>query len=180
MADIQAVYAVPQSFSQCRRWLAQHLPNVRLEESGNTAHAARKAFTDARSAVIAGREAALMFNLEVAASRIEDIVRNTTRFLAVGPVPPGPTEDDLTSIMFTTAHAPGALYRALRPLAEANINMVKLASRPAAQEGWSYFFFADVEGHVENDNVRRVLAEMEAICPFLKWLGSYPRARSSE
>ena len=113
--EIEVVYAVPQSFSQCRRWLAQYLPNVRLEESGNTAHAARKAFTDSSSAAIAGREAALMFNLEVAASRIEDIVRNTTRFLAIGQTPPGATADDLTSIMFTTAHAPGALYRPCGP-----------------------------------------------------------------
>jgi len=180
VVDIDIVYAVPQSFAQCRRWLAQYLPNARREETGNTAHAARKAFTDGRSAVIAGREAALMFNLEVAASRIEDIVRNTTRFLAIGPAPPGPTGDDLTSVMFTTAHTPGALYRALQPMAEANINMVKLASRPAAQEGWSYFFFADVEGHVEEERVRRVLQEMEGICPFLKWLGSYPRAKSTD
>jgi chorismate mutase/prephenate dehydratase len=177
LSDIEVVYAVPQSFSQCRRWLAQHLPNARTEESSNTAHAARKAFTDSRCAAIAGREAALMFNLEVAASRIEDITRNTTRFLAVGKTPPGRTSDDLTSIMFTTAHTPGALYRALKPLALADINMVKLVSRPAAQEAWSYFFFSDVEGHVEDANVSRAVEEMRAICPFLKWLGSYPRAK---
>jgi chorismate mutase/prephenate dehydratase len=176
LSEIEVVYAVPQSFSQCRRWLAKHLPNVRMEESSNTAHAARKAFTDSRCAAIAGREAALMFNLEVAASRIEDIARNSTRFLAVGKTPPGRTADDLTSIMFTTAHTPGALYRVLKPLAEAEINMVKLVSRPASQEGWSYFFFSDVEGHIEDENVSRAVEKMKAICPFLKWLGSYPRA----
>lgn len=178
LSEIEVVYAVPQSFSQCRRWLGQYLPNVRFEESGNTAHAARKAFTDSRCAAIAGREAALMFNLEVAGSRIEDIVRNTTRFLAIGPTPPGPTVDDLTSIMFTTDHNPGALYQALRPMATAEINMVKLASRPASQEGWSYLFFADIEGHLDDRKVSRTLEEMKEICPFLKWLGSYPRARA--
>jgi prephenate dehydratase len=37
-------------------------------------------------------------------------------------------------------------------------------------------FFADLEGHMQDPQVRQTVAEMEALSRFLKWLGSYPRA----
>ena len=83
---------------------------------------------------------------------------------------------DKTTLMFVTSHVPGALYRTLKPMADAGINMVKLESRPARQENWSYMFFADLEGHIQDPQVRRTVAEMESLSRFLKCLGSYPRA----
>jgi chorismate mutase/prephenate dehydratase len=55
--------------------------------------------------------------------------------------------------------------------------MVKLESRPARHEKWSYVFFADFEGHIQDPRVKTTIDEMRNICLFLKFLGSYPRAR---
>jgi chorismate mutase / prephenate dehydratase len=174
--DIDVIYSHPQAFAQCRRWLRNHLPDCRLTECSSTAEAARKAFGEEGSAAIASQEAAQFYKLEVVASKIEDTARNVTRFLVIGKNEIRPTGRDKTSIMFVTSHVPGALYKVLQPISESGINMVKLESRPSRQENWSYMFFVDVEGHIDEPAVSHTVKRMKALCLFLKRLGSYPRA----
>ena len=177
LEDIQVIYSHPHAFAQCRKWLRKHLPGCSLKECGSTASAAEMASENPRSAAISSHEAAQIYGLNVVASRIEDFSRNITRFLVIGKEEVRKTGRDKTSIMFVTAHIPGALYRILQPVAAAGLNMVKLESRPARHEKWSYVFFADFEGHIHDLPVKTTLEEMKNICLFLKWLGSYPRAR---
>jgi chorismate mutase/prephenate dehydratase len=54
--------------------------------------------------------------------------------------------------------------------------MVKLESRPSKHENWSYFFFADLEGHISDTKVKETVDDMKKLCLFLKLLGSYPMA----
>ena len=79
--------------------------------------------------------------------------------------------------MFVAAHVPGSLYKVLGPIAEAGINMLKLESRPTKHEKWSYFFFVDLQGHMEDPVVAKTVDEMRNLCLFLKCLGSYPMVR---
>lgn len=171
--NIKVIYSHPHVFPQCRKWLRKYLPDIKLEECSSTAHAARKAAGDSTSASIAGREAAHMYNLQVVASRIEDVGRNITRFLVIGKEKTPRTGKDKTSIMFATPHVPGALYHTLKPIAEADINMVKLESRPTRHENWSYFFFVDIEGHIEDKEIMETVSTLKDICLYLKVLGSY-------
>ena len=127
------------------------------------------------AAAIASSEAARLYDLKVVASRIEDHANNTTRFLVIGKNGMPPTGDDKTSLMFAAAHVPGALYKSLAPIAEAQLNMMKLESRPSKHENWSYFFFVDLEGHGEDRNVQETIDRMREQCLFLKVLGSYPK-----
>ncbi len=174
--DIRKIYSHPQAFAQCRRWLQKYLPEAVLIESQSTAHAARHAAGEPGAAAIASSEAAHIYSLEVVASRIEDVARNTTRFLVIGKDEIHRTGDDKTSLMFVTSHVPGALFKVLKPLADSGINMVKLESRPTKHENWSYFFFVDVQGHIEDEIIRDTVEKMSQLCLFLKILGSYPRA----
>jgi chorismate mutase/prephenate dehydratase len=107
-------------------------------------------------------------------SKIEDSSKNETRFLVIGKDDMPRTGKDKTSIMFVTSHVPGALFKALEPVARAGINMVKLESRPTKSENWSYFFIMDIEGHQEDDKIKEILMVMKHLCLFLKILGSYP------
>ena len=132
------------------------------------------------AAAIASREASQLYKLEVVASKIEDTARNVTRFLVIGKNEIRPTGRDKTSMMFVTSHVPGALHKALQPIAESGINMVKLESRPSKHENWSYMFFADLEGHMAESAVKQTIEKMKTRCLFLKWLGSYPRAGGKE
>ncbi|MDY0163718.1 prephenate dehydratase [Desulfobotulus sp.] len=175
---VSVVYSHPQALAQSRGWLAQHLPHARLVEMASTAAAARKAAMEPGAAAVAGNQAAAIYNLQVLASHIEDSGRNTTRFLVIGREETQPTGMDKTTLMFVTAHVPGALFSSLKPIADLGINLVKLESRPTRQENWSYFFIADLEGHHEDEGVREAVARMRPNCLFLKIVGSYARCPS--
>jgi chorismate mutase/prephenate dehydratase len=75
--------------------------------------------------------------------------------------------------MFATAHIPGALYKVLEPIAETGINMLKLESRPTKYKNWSYFFFIDIEGHMEDPSIKDAVSKMKNLCQYIKCLGSY-------
>lgn len=175
LENIRVIYSHPQAFAQCRRWLQTYLPKVPLEECSSTSYAAQKASQNLEAAAISSNEAAHMYNIEVLASGIEDVARNTTRFLVIGRDKPARTGNDKTSVMFVTPHVPGSLYKVLKPMADFGVNMVKLESRPTKHENWSYFFFADVEGHIEDPLVKDTVEKMKELSLYMKWLGSYAK-----
>jgi chorismate mutase/prephenate dehydratase len=175
--QIKVIYSHPHAFAQCRNWIRENLPKADLKECSSTAEAAKNATQRKESAAIAGRKAGQLYKLQLVASRIEDNSRNTTRFLVIGKERIHKTKNDKTSIMFATAHIPGALYKALQPMDEAGINMVKLESRPAKLENWSYCFFVDFLGHMEDPLVYETIAKMKNLCLYLKHLGSYPMVK---
>ncbi len=76
--------------------------------------------------------------------------------------------------MFATSHVPGALFKALEPVNKAGLNMLKLESRPTRDQNWSYYFFLDIEGHVEDSHVAKTIEQIRAYALTLKVLGSYP------
>ncbi len=175
--DIKVVYSHPQPFGQCRGWLRKNLLGVTLKECNSTAEAAKKALDQPESAAIASSEAAQLYGLQVVVPGIEDFSRNTTRFLIIGKDDVGRTGTDKTSIMFAAPHVPGALFKVLEPIAKGGVNMLKLESRPARDKNWSYFFFVDLEGHIEDTKIKMTVDAMKEICLFLKFLGSYPRLK---
>jgi chorismate mutase/prephenate dehydratase len=179
LSGIKKIYSHPHAFAQCRKWLRKHLPDCQMEECRSTAAAARKASKKSGAGAVASRMAAHMYKLNIVASKIEDMTRNITRFLVIGRDEIHKTGTDKTSIMFVTTHVPGALYKVLKPIADAGINMVKLESRPAKFQNWSYIFFADLEAHIQDPEVQETLEKMKPKCLFLKCLGSYPRAYSA-
>lgn len=175
--DIEVIYSHPQALAQCRAWLRNNLPHCAMKECSSTADAAVKAAADGKAAAIASSKAALTYSLRVVESRIEDFSKNITRFLVIGRDEIAKTGNDKTTIMFVTTHSPGALFKALAPMSEAGINMVKLESRPIKKERWSYFFVMDVEGHIEDEKIRNSMERMKEHCLFLRCLGSYPKAQ---
>ena len=62
----------------------------------------------------------------------------------------------------------------MTPMAENDVQMVRIESRPARNGFWDYNFFIDVEGSVETPAVRDALAAMEARAEHWRLLGSYP------
>ena len=103
------------------------------------------------------------------------MTRNITRFLVIGNSDIRATGTDKTSFLFVTTHVPGSLFRVLKPIADAEINMVKLESRPIKRENWNYMFFLDIEGHWSDPPVKQTLDRMKPLCLFMKLLGSYPK-----
>ena len=180
LSEVREIYSHAQGFTQCRKWLKKHLSEGTLIECTSTAQAAKEAAGIPGSAAIASQEAARMYDLRVVTSKIEDDTRNTTRFIVIGKEAAQRTGKDKTSIMFVTAHVPGALFKILEPIAQAGINMLKLESRPTKYQNWNYCFFVDIEGHIEDKQISDTIKQMKSLCQYLKWIGSYPQSKQEE
>ena len=176
LGEVKRVLSHPQGLAQCRRWLAEHLPEVPTEETTSTAAAAELAAADATVAAIASELAGRMYGVPTLRARIEDNRNNATRFLVIGRTPVGPTGRDKTSILFAMRNEPGALHGILAAFAQRGINLSKIESRPARQRPWEYVIFVDFEGHRDTPAVESALADVRARTLFLKVLGSYPAA----
>lgn len=175
-ADIRKVYSHTQSLAQCQQWLARNLPQAERIAVVSNAEAAQLAARDRRAAAIASKTAAALYGLKLLARNIEDEARNTTRFLVIAADDAAPSGRDKTSLILSTRNAPGAIHELLTPLAANQVSMTRLESRPARTGLWEYVFYVDIEGHAQDANVARALAELERRASFLKNLGSYPAA----
>ena len=176
--SIRKVYSHTQSFAQCQRWLATHLPRAEQVAVVSNAEAARMAAKERGTAAIASHTAADLYGLTLLARNIEDEARNTTRFLVLGREEAGPSGRDKTSLILSTQNVPGAVHDLLAPLAANGVSMTKLESRPARKGLWGYVFYVDIEGHGKDPNVARALADIERKASLFKNLGSYPAAVS--
>jgi chorismate mutase/prephenate dehydratase len=150
------------------------MPNIPLYDVSSTAEAAKQASLDEEIAAIASEFAATLYGLKFIAKHIEDYKNNYTRFFILSKNFPNKTGSDKTSIMFSLQDKPGALYNALKPFKNANINLTKIESRPAKMRKWEYIFFVDFIGHIEEEKVQKTLDEVKMFCIELVHLGSYP------
>ena len=114
------------------------------------------------------------------AEGIQDVADNTTRFLVISRAPiTHSTGRDKTSLIISTHNEPGTLFRALEPFHRFGVNLTKLESRPSRKAAWSYSFYVDVDGHVEDPKVQQALGALKLHALDVKLLGSYPAAASA-
>ena len=176
LAEVVEVYSHQQSLAQCRKWLDNHLPNIRVTAVSSNAEAARLASLNPQTVAIAGRVAAEIYNLTIIEKNIEDEANNTTRFIIIGQQTSTATGNDKTSLIVSTGNQPGALYKTLEPFARFGIDMVNIESRPSRQGLWDYIFFIDIEGHSDDKLISQALELVKENVHMLKLLGSYPKA----
>jgi len=173
---IEVVYSHAQSLGQCHEWLGQHLYGVKAIRVTSNAEAARMAAETPATAAIAGKLAAEHYDLKIVARDIEDEPNNSTRFLVLGHSDAAPSGRDKTSLVLSAKNRPGSLLGLLAPLADHNIGLSKLESRPARTGSWDYVFYMDIDGHRNDANIQNALHAVAEHCTFLKVLGSYPVA----
>lgn len=176
MEDIKKIYSHPQPAAQCRIWLENNLPDIPITEVSSSAKAAEISAEDLQAGAIASELAAKIYGLKIAKKRIEDNIHNFTRFLIIGKKSLPRSGKDKTSIMFSVKDEVGALFNMLKPFSESRINLTKIESRPSRKRAWEYIFYVDMDGHIEEDRVKRALNNLEKRSLFLKILGSYPAA----
>ncbi|HEC04968.1 MAG TPA: prephenate dehydratase [Thiothrix sp.] len=174
----QRIYSHQQSLAQCKRWLAKNLPNAEQIPVSSNAEAARMASKDDTAAAIAGIAAAKIYKLNILQANIEDLANNTTRFMIIGNQDIPASGADKTSLMISAKNEPGSLFNLLKPLAEHGLDMSRIESRPSQNNNWEYVFFLDINGHKDDDSVKKALAELEQHADLLRVLGSYPIAIS--
>ncbi|MBL4880689.1 MAG: ACT domain-containing protein, partial [Oleispira sp.] len=142
----------------------------------SNAEAARRAQSEEGAAAIASEAAAELYDLNIITANIEDMPDNTTRFLIIGPQTTDISGDDKTSLLVASKNEPGALYHVLAPFHEAGVSLTRIETRPSKSGTWNYIFFIDLEGHQNEEKVKKSMALVQQQCTDFKCLGSYPKA----
>lgn len=126
--------------------------------------------------VLASEIAARIHGLEVLARNIEDNAHNTTRFLIMAREPDMArrAERMMTTFVFRVRNIPAALYKAMGGFATNGVNMTKLESYMVEGNFTATQFYADIEGHPEDANVRLALDELGYFTTDMTLLGVYP------
>ncbi|MFT3690185.1 prephenate dehydratase [Paenirhodobacter sp.] len=126
--------------------------------------------------VLASEIAADIHGLEVLARDIEDNAHNTTRFLIMSrePDPSRRAERMMTTFVFRVRNIPAALYKAMGGFATNGVNMTKLESYMVDGNFTATQFYADIEGHPDDANVRLALDELGYFTTHMSLLGVYP------
>jgi chorismate mutase/prephenate dehydratase len=174
--QLRRIYSHPAALSQCSTFL-QSLKDCEIIPIYDTAGSAMKVSRDKdpAEAAIASRLAAQLYNLEIIAEKLEDYPNNQTRFIIIGKkAGESSLKNAKTSIVFTTLHQPGALYKVLKVFNDYGVNLTKLESRPHKTEPWRSYFYLDFEGHERDGIIKEAMKELREQTNFLKVLGSYP------
>jgi chorismate mutase/prephenate dehydratase len=178
LSKIRTIYSNPQPFAQCDTWLRENLPNAELKEVPTTVEGVRLAKRTTNAAAIASELASRLYGLKIVARGIEDTKDNFTRFVVLAKKMSPPSGDDKTSLMCSVKDRPGALFRLLKPFADAHINLTKIESHPSKRKAWEYVFFIDLIGYIEDPGVRKAIDKIQEHCILIKILGSYPAEKN--
>jgi len=176
ISDIKRIHSHEQAIAQCRKNIIQN--NKDMVVAADTAGAAKmisemKSYEDA---AIASKLAAETYNLEVIENNFQDAEKNITRFLIMSKDELLPKESEkniMTTLVFETKSIPAALYKSLGGLASNGVNMTKLESYINPKGFDVAQFYADIEGHPHNQNVKLALEEMKFFCKHIDILGVY-------
>jgi prephenate dehydratase len=170
--QIHSVFSHEQGLAQCSQFLEKHR-SWEVHPRLNTAEAAQFVAQENNLGygAIASARAAELYDLDILARNIQNHDGNTTRFiiLARKPLETG----SKTSIYFVIRNVAGSLQSALEALSTHGVSLIALHTRPIPQQIWSYSFFADLAGGVDQPHVSKALEEMRAMCQQLTILGCY-------
>src|SRR5690554_5311682 len=180
LSSLRRVYSHPVALAQCREFI-RALPDLQAEVYHDTAEAVRFIRDEGREeyAAIASERAAELYELPILKHDIADHSENFTRMVLIAREPSLPAEDASakTSLIFALPHQKGALARVINLLAQRDLNLVKIESRPYPKRPFEYIFYLDFEGSARDERVERALRELEEITESLRVLGSYEAAQ---
>jgi prephenate dehydratase len=175
-AGLKTVHSHIHALGQCRKAIREM--KLKPVVAADTAGAARELAEakDKTRAAIATRLAAEIYGLDILKENIEDEEHNTTRFIVLSADPHDAEPEEapvVTSFVFRVRNVPAALYKAMGGFATNGVNMTKLESYQLEGQFAATQFYADVEGHPSERNVRLALEELEFFTSHLRVLGVY-------
>jgi prephenate dehydratase len=182
--EIKTIHSHIHALGQCRKYIRKNgwKPMV----AGDTAGAAKLVaeVRDRSMAALAPTLAASLYNLDVLEENVEDTENNVTRFVVLSKSKAWverPTDDAkmMTTFIFRVRNVPAALYKAMGGFATNGVNMTKLESYQLGAFT-ATLFYADIEGHPDDNNVRHALDELRFFSKEMRILGVYPRSDSRE
>ena len=165
---------------QARKFLDKH--NIRAVSAVDSAGAAAELASsqDRSSAVLASALAADIYDLNILARDIEAHQHNTPRLLVMAREADLRLRGDImmTTFVFQVRNIPAALYKAMGGFATNGVNMTKLESYMVNGSFTATQFYADIQGHPEDANVKLAMDELSYFSSMVKILGVYPADKS--
>lgn len=188
--DVTDVISHPQTLEQCKEFIRKKLKKAKLHLAYSNADAAsqvagvlsahhliKASNKESTFAAIGPLIAAEIYGLSVLANKI-NASGNSTRFIVLSKKQAPATGRDKTSIVFSILRdMPGGLHHILGEFATRAINLTKIESRPSKKHLGDYFFFVDMEGHLDEPLIKEAINDIRHKTSFLKILGSYPMAK---
>jgi prephenate dehydratase len=179
LEDITDAMSHAVLLGQCRKFLKQNGINriTGADTAGSAKEVARR--NDKTLAALASPIAGEIYGLNVLAEHIEDNSTNTTRFLVMSREPDYSRRGNnmRTSFVFQVRNIPAALYKAMGGFATNGVNMTKLESYMVGGSFTATQFYADIDGHPEDENVKLAFEELDFFTDVMKILGVYPTNR---
>lgn len=172
--DIKKVYSHPQGFYQSKDFL--DTTNWERIAYHNTALSCKYVSEqkDKTKAAIASDRTGAMYGLKLLKEDITSCKDNFTRFIIIA-ADIADLPANKVSIEFSLYSKPGALYNILKVLAKYNINMVKIESRPIKNNPLNYYFYVDLDGNCDDDNMKKALKNIQNYTTMYKLLGLYQK-----
>ena len=174
-AQVIKIYGAAAAIAACEKQLRARYPDAILVDVQSGEAAALFASGDDQSAALGSALLRELHGLELVEDRLEDDSDVVTRFGIVGNRLPSRTGKDRTVLAMAPGDDPGALHRALQPLADRQINLTRIESRPSTGTEWRHLFFLEVDGHITDRAILTGVEELRRIARYAKVLGSFPR-----
>lgn len=178
LEEIRTVHSHVHALGQCRKIV--RLNGWKAVVAGDTAGAAKMVSEekDPSMAALAPRLAAELYGLDILQENVEDSENNVTRFVILSrdrivPARHSTTEKIITTFIFNVRNIPAALYKAMGGFATNSINMTKLESYQLGGKFVATQFYADIEGHPDDDNVKHAMDELKFFSTEVRVLGTY-------
>ena len=176
LKSVKRIFAHSQSLAQCKKWIIKNIPDAELVPvTSNSSGALSLEGPD--DACIGSEIIAKYYSLNINKKNIQDYNNNTTRFVVIGKSTSTVTGSDKTSLLLIPPNTDdsGSLYQLLEPFADNEINLSRIESRPSKIQKWSYVFFIDIYGHIEDKRIQNTIDLLKNRGVEIKYLGSYPK-----
>lgn len=178
LSEVRAALSHVVLLGQCRNFFKEHgiKPIPWSDTAGSAMHVAED--KDRSRAALASELAAEIYGLEIIRKKIEDEKSNRTRFLVMSRDSDWSrrSPDMMTSFVFRVRNIPASLYKALGGFATNKVNLVKLESYMLGGVFFATQFFAEIEGHPDDPNVKLAMDELRFFTDHLEILGVFPAA----
>lgn len=183
-SEIKTVHSHIHALGQCRKYVRKN--SWKAVVAGDTAGAAKfvSEEKDRTMAALAPALAAKLYGLDIIEKNVEDTDSNVTRFVVLTRNKqwagrPSADIKMMTTFIFRVRNVPAALYKAMGGFATNGINMTKLESYQLGAFT-ATLFYADIEGHPDDANVKLALDELRFFSKEVRILGVYPASASRD
>ena len=181
LEDVRRIYSHQQALAQCQEFICG-LDQVDEEEFYDTAGAVKmiKDRGKPEEAAIASAQAAIDYEMQILAEKIQTNHQSFTRFLVISGKPADFADAALKSTLVLKADlSTTSVVEICQVVSRNRITASKLEMRKCLGKPWLYLIYLDLEGGM-GGSARDALKELESLTEEVHVVGSYPAGSRSE